>query len=163
MAFAAENRPVRSSVKAVDLDWYSDTDIVQVTARGQARFEVQKDHAIHALQLEAADRQRFEKQLHLLFETTAEWIRDSGSLVSDAYLTMRDGRFLFIPIAASAEISDDLEDSLSDLDIEVANDSQLDLILLNTMVLPPASEDALSSFFNDKFVLRFSEREEGAL
>jgi hypothetical protein len=134
---------------AVLIDWYAEDDVVRVTPRNQQRFEVQKDHAIHVLQLAS----HAESQIKFLMSVLAEWVEQHLGNVEKACLTIRDDRFAFLVISHQVECDDDLEDAVSDLDFDIANDPNLDLIRLNAMVLPPASDDARNSFLDNRFML----------
>lgn len=133
----------------VEVDWFDDSEIVRVTPRDQRRFDVQKDRAIKLLQLaNYAD-----TQLSLLLEKLGHWIRANADKVDIAYLTLRDDRFAFLAVSQKAECDEQLEDAISDLDFEVANDNDLNVIRMNAIVLPPASADGLRSFFDPRFLL----------
>ncbi|WP_145944510.1 hypothetical protein [Fuerstiella marisgermanici] len=152
MTTASHNVESSLQKKAVVVDWYSEHETIQVFGRNQSRFEIQKDRAIEALQV-AKQREQFDKQLNLLIGKTFEWLVSGVSGVESIYLTLRDSRLMLVVIAEVAECQDDLEDSVTEFDITVAEDSDLDLIRMNSMVLPNASDEALNSFFDERFLL----------
>src|SRR5260221_7968170 len=131
----------------VELDWYADNDTVTVTPRDQKRFDIQKDRAIEVLQAEG-QAILFGKQLGLLLERLAFWINNNLASVGDAFLTEQDGSFSFVVIQKVPVCDDDLQDSLASLNFSIANDSDLDLIELDTLALPTVSERALTSFID---------------
>ena len=140
------------AVKPIELDWYSEEEMVSVTPRDQARFKVHKDKAIKALQL-ANESELFQSQLILLMENLAQWIRKYSSKVSTAYLTLRDAKLAFLAISKESQCDDILEDAITQLDFEIANNPDLELVQLNALILPPASTTALGSFFDERFLL----------
>ncbi|QDU36167.1 hypothetical protein Mal4_04500 [Maioricimonas rarisocia] len=143
---------------AVEIDWYAEEDRVEVIPRDQQRFDLQKDRVINLLQL--AD--HGEKQLLLLLRQLGEWFDRNSGRIPAAYLTLRDNTLLFLVISETPACDDELEDELSDLDLAIANDPDLKLIRLNTLVLPPASPEALGSFFHDEFTLVFRGKRTGS-
>jgi hypothetical protein len=141
--------------KPVELDWYgTEADVVQVCARDQQRFEMQVVRAIQILQLA----NHADLQLKLLLSRLGAWLSAHSDSVEAAFLTIRDSRFAFIIVSKIAECDDDLEDAVTDLDLEIANDPDLDVVPMNAFVLPPASEEALSSFFDKRFLLVYRGR-----
>lgn len=132
----------------IELDWSGEENIVRVCPKDQARFNVHKGRAIQILQLANAA----ELQLDLLITRIGDWVRKNSDKLSSAFLTLRDERFYFVAVSATSECDDDLEDSASDLDLALANDSDLDQVRTNVIVLPPASQDALNSFLDKRFL-----------
>ena len=139
-------------VSAIELDWFAEGEVIRVIPRNQARFEAQKDRVIAMLQLE----EYAKSQLNLLLERLGEWVNANSAKVEAAYLTVRDARFAFIAVSRATACDDDLEDSVSDLDLKIAIDPDLDVIHLNALILPPASEEAMQSFFDRRFLLVYS-------
>jgi hypothetical protein len=139
----------------VELDWYgSESDVIQVFAKDQQRFEFQLVRAIQILQLT----NHADLQLKLLLTRLGQWLNKHSDSIQTAYLTIRDARFAFIIVSKVAECDDDLEDAVSDLDLEIANAPDLEVVKMNAFVLPPASEEALSSFFDKRFLLAYRGR-----
>ena len=146
-----ETFSIESIENAVEIDWYADNETIRVTPRNQKRFEIHKDRAISILKLASEG----DKQLALLIDQVSEWTREHSTAVLMSFLTLRDDRFAFLVISRTAKCNDDLEDAASDLDLEIANDPDLTTIRMNVLVLPPASPEALSSFFDERFLLVF--------
>jgi len=139
---------------AIELDWFDAPDTVNITPRDLQRFKIQKDRAIRLLQL-ANDA---DEQLTLLLGRLGEWLRDHAESVEMAYLTLRDARFAFVIISSTPECNDDLEDAVSEFDIRVANDPDLNVVRMNAFVLPPASQEVLSSFLDPSFLIAYRGR-----
>lgn len=136
----------------IELDWYEADDVVKVTPRNLRRFQIQKDRAINLLSKAAGA----SLQLDFLLDKLGCWCKKNSQKLSRAFLTIRDERFAFIAISISTACDDDLEDSVSELDFELANDSDLDLIKLNAFVLPPTSDEAVTSFLDNRFQLVYN-------
>lgn len=139
----------------VDLDWFGPEDTVSVCPRDQQRFEIQKDKAIHALRVAYEQEQQFGKQMNLLLNRLGVWLESQGDEVNDAFLTLQDGSFAFVVIKSQARFDPDLEDSLAELDVAIANDASLDLVGVHTLALPPASPKSLLSFLDTRFLVRY--------
>lgn len=141
------------SVKAVELDWFADDDVVRVTPRDQNRFDIQKDFAIDILQ-KARESEHFQKQFDLLLQRLAEWVNAHHQKIEQAVLTVQDGVLCFIVVRREVKYDESLQDELADLDIEIANDSALKLIGFKTLALPNlSSDDALKSFLDERMIL----------
>lgn len=142
-------QPVSSDDSIVEIDWYEDGDLIKVNPRSQQRFEIHKIRAIKLLE----DAVGAASQLDFLLQKLGQWNAQNREKLSRAYLTVRDDRFAFLAISRISSSDDDLEDSISDLDFELANDPDLNLIKLNTLVLPPTSDEAIDVFLDNRFKL----------
>lgn len=142
------------STNAVEVDWFDETEVIDVNPRDKQRFQIQKDRAIALLQLAT----NADAQLGLLLRKLAEWMRSNSASVTTAYLTLRDGRFSFVVISKTPQCDDALEDAVSNIDFEIANDPDLDVVRMNAIVLPPASSTAISSFIDPRFQLQYRGR-----
>lgn len=140
---------------AVDLDWYGPEDTVAVCPRDQERFEIQKDKAIHALRVAYEHEEHFNKQMNMLLNRLGKWIESQGEKIEDAFLTLQDGSFAFVVVKSRPQYDESLEDSLADLDVEIANDSALDLVGVRTLALPLASRKSVMSFLDKQFLVRY--------
>jgi hypothetical protein len=154
MDSTAESR----EIKSIELDWYAEDDTVVVTPRDLVRFEIQKDRAIRALQLEAA-RDEFTAQFRLLLRVLAEWVDAQSTEVESAILTLQDGNLLFLVVQSGTEHDESLEDAVSELDFTVANDSDLHLVDMDVMCVPRVSSEALRSFIDERMVLSYGHRD----
>ena len=59
---------------------------------------------------------------------------------------MRDAGLLFLVVLKEKPFNQKIEDSLTELDIAIAQDDDLDLIKLSVLALPKASKDSIESF-----------------
>lgn len=154
---AAETADNANAIKTVELDWFADNDVVSVTPRSQIRFNIQKDRAIEILQREK-DAAQFGQQFSLLLERLAKWVSYREPKIERAILTLQDNALAFVVVRTAVEYDEDFQDELADLDIEVANDPDLQLISLKTLGLPHVTSDALRSFLDERLVLEYVER-----
>lgn len=142
------------TIKAVELDWFADDDVVHVTPRDQQRFEIQKDRAIEILQ-RAREADQFQQQFSLLLNRLAGWLSRHNQ-IARALVTLQDGTLVFVVVRTYAKYDEQFEDELSELDFEIANDRDLDLIRLKTLALPNVSDSALRSFLDERLILSYS-------
>jgi len=128
---------------------------VLVVPEDEDRFLVSVDAAVKACQ--AADKTlQFGRQFRdILLPRLGLWISDRADKLKKAYLTVREEGLLFVAILARAEYDRELEDDLSELDIAVARDPHLDLIDLEVLALPNASDAAHASFLNPEATLEY--------
>lgn len=141
------------SVKAVELDWFAENDIVRVTPRDQSRFDVQKDLAIDILQ-KARESEHFQKQFSLLLQRLAEWVNVHHRKIEQALVTLQDGVLCFVVVRKEVKYDEAIQDELADLDTEITNDPALALIEFKALALPNlSSDDALKSFLDERLIL----------
>ncbi len=89
----------------------------------------------------------FQKQVcDKLEPRLGEWCAKEAQNIATAYLAFREGRFLFLVVRKAVAYDRDFSDRLTDLDIAVARDSDLDLIKLDVLALPNVSEEVARSF-----------------
>lgn len=139
------------SGNALQLDWSDEDGVVTVTPRDQQRFLIKVRKAIDVLRQSNAAEQ-WTKQFDLLVRRLAEWL-NARQDVANAYVTLRDGAVAFVVIRNECRYDDEFEDALSELDLALANDLDLDLIKLNSIALPPVSMEALDTFVDSNVVL----------
>lgn len=104
------------------------------------------------------DQIRFNHQFHLLADRLCAWMAEFDAKVSEGYLTVRDTGLLFLVVSRSEKFDLELEDSLTDLDIEVAADPDFGLINLSVHSIPGGTcqaSDTTSAFVSDKMAIKF--------
>ena len=139
-------------IKTVDLDWYAEEEQVHIIPRNADRFKMHKDRAI-AILVRAHKEEAVRQQFDFLVKRLVSWLDHNGR--PDSYLTVQDGCLSFVVISKQSESDDGLENALADLDVDIANDPMLDLIDLDTMILPPASIGSIMSFLDRSFIFAF--------
>jgi hypothetical protein len=88
----------------------------------------------------------FGSQFHGLLNRLAGWIRDHQKQITHAYVTLRDGGFLFLVVQKRATIDMEFEKELTGLDLAVANEDKFDLLRLNVLGLPACTKDCQTAF-----------------
>lgn len=132
----------------VQLNYAQKDQTVTVTPENEDRFAIRVEEAILACQL-AQKEQLFRRQLDHLWKVLAAWLHRRDD-VSKAYFAYRDRGWNFIVIKQSVEYNPVLDDQLSELDLALHRDVDLDLIRIEVMALPPVSDEALQSFVDKK-------------
>jgi hypothetical protein len=127
--------------------------LVTVTPRDQDRFVIKVRRAIEILR-QAARAEQFERQFTLLLRILAQWLEERTD-IERAYLTHREGALAFVVVRNSSESDEECADALSDLDFRIANDPDLDLIKMDAIALPLASDSTVSSFLDPSFVFEY--------
>lgn len=162
MPTASAPKSIDIQSNAVVIDWFAEEDTVRVVSRDKSRFEVQKDYAITVLRVANDHQGRFSKQFQLFMEQVQTWLNAHHGEVRRCMLTVRDSRMLLIAVPQNAHCNDGLEDALSEFDLRIFQDPSLDLIRVNTMVIPEVSNDALQSFVDAGVMLLFNHAENQA-
>ena len=97
----------------------------------------------------------FQQQFDSLHDELADWIHQHRDKVEQAFLTNRDGGLLFVVVTKGVEYDPDLEGDLTELDLAIANDNDLELIRLHVQALPHISRDAQRSFLSKGTTIRY--------
>ena len=146
--------------KALRVICIREDDDVKVTVEPNDgdRFVVQSSKAVAALK--AADREEaFMAQLNIVMNYLGKWALERNSqegAIEAVYLTLGDGGLLAIALMRGTEYSAGLEDSLSEFDLRIANDPDLDEIRLEVMALPSVGASALEAFLHRDFRISFN-------
>jgi len=128
---------------------------VVVTPADQDRFALTVEEAVKACRAyEQAS--AFRHQFQILLRMLADWIGQHRDQVAEAYVTVRDAGLLFLVVKKVPQYDDALEDQLTELDLAVAQDPNLDLIRLSVLAVPPASQEAIDSFLASGFTLQYA-------
>jgi len=136
----------------IQLDWEDKDGKVTITPKDQDRYLLGVRTIIERAQY-GREIELFSEQLTLLQRELATWLKGRDDL-SQAFLTMRDGGLFFLVVKKDAKYSESLEDELSDLDIQLANDDLLNLPV-DVLALPNASADSIDTFLDSVFAVSF--------
>lgn len=118
---------------------------VVVTPEDNDRFMITVEAAIRACQ--AYHQQAvFQLQFKQTLQKLGEWLRAHQQDVGEAYVTVRDAGLLFLVVRRQAEYDSQFEDDLTDLDMQIAQDTELNLIRLSVFAIPPCSHEGVNSF-----------------
>jgi len=135
--------------KRVELN-LEDKDGEQVLKTDRRRYRIQKQRAADILRL-ANHLAEFESQFDFLMTILVEW--SSRQNIEYGIVTFHDDGLAFVVVQSFAEYDEDLTDTLADLEFGLANDSDLSMIKLNTIVLPAVSSQSLQSFLDERLCL----------
>jgi hypothetical protein len=90
--------------------------------------------------------EEFTEQFKKLHGKLSAWVAAQVNYVSTAFLTARDSAILLLLVQKSEAFNQELENAVTNLDIAVAQDEECNLIRLNILALPMASEESIGSF-----------------
>lgn len=147
-----EERPKNRNI--VQLDWLDVDGQVVISPSDGDRYGLKVRRAIELLQ-KTQYRDDFEKQLQILNKLLFQWLSTRWDDIDKAFMTVRDGDLAFIVVTQNDEYNEQFEDDLSELDIQIANDVDLNLINLTSISLPSVSAEALDSFLHKEIRLSF--------
>ncbi len=134
------------------LRWEEGARSVSVNPKDQDHFTVTVEEAIKACK--ARDTfSSFQVLFKRLLIRLKMWTNEHSSKIKLAYLTVRDASLLFVVITKLVEYDRDLEDELTELDLEIANEVSLSSVRLNVLLLPPASPDSIAAFIAPQYLL----------
>lgn len=102
----------------------------------------------------------FNDQFNELLNRLASWIVTHKDDVHLAFLTVHDAGLLFLVVQKSKDFSLDFEGALSDLSLEISNDTDLSLIRLAVHALPNCPRDVYEAFLSNKMALRYGSHAE---
>lgn len=95
----------------------------------------------------------FTAQFQGLVAALHTWLGEHRDNVDAAYLAVRERDLLFLVVQKKAPFDADLSDSLTDVDLSIANDSGFELIDLEVMAVPPLSADSLKAMLSSGTVV----------
>ena len=143
---SCENIPFTTNIT---LHWERGNEIVTVTPENKEQFYLTVENAVNACKAYKTNA-KFYYQFNKLLQRLAIWIREHDSNVGMAFLTIRDAGLLFLINRTSIKYDREFEDSLTDLDIEVAHDKNFNTIKMSVLALPKSNKEAILSFLNPK-------------
>ena len=129
--------------------------IVRVTPDNDTLLLLSVEEAISACR--AFKKQlEFKSQFDNLLKTLWTWIKAHRQTIEQAHLTTRDAGLLFLVQTQAAKRDDAFESDLTELDLQIANDSDFHLIDLSVLAIPKCPKDSVQSFLSRKMALRFA-------
>lgn len=146
----AQNEETRRSVVPLIEGEHDDVQVVRLDGD---RFVTTAQQAINFLSL-AGKAVEFQRQLKDLLERLYVWVEDRRGEISAAYIVLGGDGITLVVVQRVVEFSFVLEEQLTDLDIEVANDGAFELIPFNTLLVPKVGEAVLKSFLSSGSVMQ---------
>jgi hypothetical protein len=147
--------PVHLEARPIRLDYRIKGGNVVVMPNDEDRFTMTIQEA--ALACKAGVKQlRFGRQFErTLLPRLGSWMKAHKNKIQKAFLTLGDGRLLFLIVRREVPYDETFENELSDLDISIARDETLDLIRLAVLALPCVSEETYASFLDNRMILEY--------
>lgn len=92
----------------------------------------------------------FQSQMKELKARLEQWVSARETTVRDAFLSVKTGGGLFFMVVMNERKFDrDLEDDLTDLDVEIANAPEFNLLRMSVLALPNSPPDSVESFLTN--------------
>ena len=149
-----QNKAQSNQLNPIFLNWQDNDNNVVVTPEDNDRFVLTVSEAVEACKARGNEN-KFGLQFNLLMRITAEWLKEHKDKISCSYLTVRDAGLLFLVVRKEISFNSDFEDLLTEFDIKIAQDPQLDLIDLSVLAIPNSNEAGISSFLKPGYTLTF--------
>jgi hypothetical protein len=144
-------------VSPLQLNYKTQGQTVVITPENEDRFSLTVQEAIRACSA-GQDAIIFDRQFKKLLEKTTFWLKKNSSDIDKAYVTIRDSDILFFIVRKTVEYNRDFEDVLTDFDIEVAEDRNLDKIRMSVLAIPKSSPQTITSFLRPDFAWIYNAR-----
>lgn len=141
-------------VSPIELHFEDQGGKVRVTAPDRHVMIVPVSVAVEACRA-FQDQIAFNDQFNDLLDRLARWIVDHRRQVSQAFLTVHDAGLLFLVVQQGTEFDPDLENSLSELSLEIANDTDYSLIRLVVHAVPNCGREIYEAFLSSRMSLRY--------
>lgn len=129
----------------IQLHYRDGNSHVLIETEEQDRFVLTVHAAIEACRAFGKANQ-FNQQFKDMKAKLSGWIAAHEQDISEAYLTVRDGAILFLVVQRAEAFDQSLVDSLTELDLSIAQDESFNLLRLNALALPRASLHSIESF-----------------
>ena len=140
----------------IQLLWSEKDSMVVVEPQDQDRYCLKVEDAIEACRIyQKENRALFHSQLQDTLNRLGQWARNHRGKLQKVFLTTRDAGLLFLLVTKRKTFDEDLETSLTKLDLEIAQDKKFSEIRLSVQALPNCDENNYSSFFNPQWILQF--------
>ena len=101
----------------------------------------------------------FSEQMHHLLSTIGGWIAERKEQIDSAYLRIDGTRPLLVIVQSGVQCDDDLNDALTDLDLQIARGEDFNLIDLDVLAVPNVGSDARLAFLASSQVIRHYDAE----
>lgn len=150
------NTPTKTRVDPIRLDYHAvDLREVVVTPKDNDRFVGSVKEIATACHV-GRKHLTFSKQVKgPLVSKLAEWLAEHSEGVHAAFMSVREGRLFFLVIQSGAVYDREFTDSLTGLDLDIAQDTDLDMITLEVMALPCVPDEDAYSFLDPQWVVVF--------
>lgn len=131
---------------------HSDQSQIWVEAEDGDKFTMVVSEAAKACQLleklkeQVIKNDTYEKQLRELKAKLGNWFTARKSSLKEAYLQASPEMQFFLAVLNENEYNEEIESSLTDLTIEVANNPEMTMLRLDVQSMPPCNKEDVRSF-----------------
>ena len=98
-------------------------------------------------------------RLRQLVKLLWEWAHEHSEDIDRAFLTVRDRGLLFLVVMKGRKHNEELEECLTDLDVQVANDPEFQSIFLSVLAIPKCGPDGYLSFIDPQLSLEYRDKD----
>lgn len=98
----------------------------------------------------------FGEQFQELLQLLSQWVASNRGRIQSAHLMPRDSDILFLVTQKAAPFDADLAESLTDLDLQIANSDNFNLVDLEVLAIPPVCESSRAAFLSSGEVLNYA-------
>ncbi len=146
---------------AITLRFDDDRQRVVVHPDDSDRFVMSASEAAKALRMfDQLDVMKFQAQFKALLDHLGTWLANHSDKVDRGIITRRDANLLFLVCASSPCYDSDLEDLLTELDIQVAADDDFSKIRLSVLSIPSSKDEAIAAFADPALYLEIKNAEQ---
>jgi hypothetical protein len=125
---------------------YGDDSKVVVVPEDEDRFVTSCQEAANACRAYNEQAMFYKQFDDRLLPLLGQWVHQHAAQASKAYLTVREDGLLFVVVLRSTHYDRVVEDALTELDVRVATSAELDMIAMDVLAVPAASQRAYTSF-----------------
>lgn len=125
---------------------YGDTSRVLVETDGGHCIPTTQHEVVKNYKLMEVGLKEFARQWDDLKEILDEWWEKNQGLAKAAWVADKGEEHLFLVVMKGTRMNPELEESLSDLDIRIAQDENLNLIHLDAMAVPDFGQNSVQAF-----------------
>lgn len=125
---------------------HGDNSRIIVEMKDGDRFGITSNDAAMACHFYEAGRKAYDQQVRALSDRLTKWFQQNADFVKEARLGPRPDGLLFLVVMASPEHNPDLEDRMTALEAEVAQDATLDMIRLEVQAVPDFGTASIQAF-----------------
>ena len=148
------------SESPLQLTWSQKDRKVVLSAEDNDRFVLTVEEAIAACRVyDPSGRARLQTQFKRLLDLLGEWVGDHSEKIEKAFLTVRDRGLLFLVMMNQVQYDPALEDDLTELDLQIANEPDFQDFSVSVLALPECGADAYLSFINPQLSLEYKDRD----
>lgn len=125
---------------------HGDNSQIIVEMKDGDRFGISSSDAAMACQFYEAGQKVFSQQVRILSDRLTKWFQANAAHVKEARLGPRPDGLLFLVVMAGQEYNPDLEDRMTELEAEIAQDPTLDMIRLEVQAVPDFGAASIQAF-----------------